>query len=242
VDGNVIPMSSDDAWASGAYTHMPILGGRTKDEGLFGLSIAEYFSGPPQVALTAAQYTANNSAARVAEYPLSDYGNNPTLAQNRINTDNGKCQLLQVMKTRTMTNGGQPQYGYDFAYRSTPYHFPQMPNADDPTGHFQALAYHTADIQFVFPKWSGGQLGVNLDQITGQPRELQGAEIGLSDQITAAWTKFAKYGNPNGSGNSPWPAMTTASPSILQQNISSSILNESAYRAAYHCDFWDVQS
>ena len=42
-------------------------------------------------------------------------------------------------------------------------------------GFFQALAYHTADIQFVFPKWHGGHLGVNLDPLTGLPRELQGA-------------------------------------------------------------------
>ena len=72
-----------------------------------------------------------------------------------------------------------------------------MPNPYDTTGFFQALAHHTADIQFVFPKWHGGNLGVNLDQLTGKPREIQGAEIALSDQITAAWTKFAKYGNPN---------------------------------------------
>ena len=65
-----------------------------------------------------------------------------------------------------------------------------------------ARAYHTADIQFVFPKWHGGNLGVNLDQATGQPRELQGAEITLSDQITAAWTNFAKNGDPKWIGSS----------------------------------------
>jgi para-nitrobenzyl esterase len=242
VDGNVIPLSSDDAWASGAYRHMPIIGGRTRDEAMFGLSITEYFSGPPQVALTPDQYAANNSAAVQAEYPLTDYNGNATLAQDRVGTDNQKCQLLQVMKTRANTNGGYPQYGYDFAYQHTPYYFPQMPNAYDATGHFLPLAYHTADIQFVFPKWHGGQLGVNLDQISGQPRELQGAEIGLSNQLVAAWTNFAATGNPNGAGVPSWPAMTAASPRILKQDISSSIYSESAYRSAYHCDFWDAQS
>ncbi len=241
VDGNVIPISSDDAWASGAFTHMPILGGRTKDEALFGLSIREYFSGPPQVALTQADYDANSTAVKT-EYPLAAYDNNPTLALDRIGTDSGKCQVIELMKIRADTNGGFPQYGYDFAYQNTPYYFPQMPNVSDPTGYFQALAYHTADIQFVFPKWHGGQLGVNLDQLTGQPRELHGAEIGLSDQLVGAWTHFADTGNPNGPGIPSWPAMTAAAPSILQQDISSTILNEADYRAAYHCTFWDAQS
>ena len=76
----------------------------------------------------------------------------------------------------------------------------RMPH--DPTGNFQPLAAHTIDIQFLFDKWHGGQLGVNLDQTSGQPRELQGPEITLSDQLVAAWTNFAKTGNPNGPGAS----------------------------------------
>ncbi|MEZ5444894.1 MAG: carboxylesterase family protein, partial [Gammaproteobacteria bacterium] len=125
---------------------------------------------------------------------------------------------------------------------SAPYYFPQMPNVYDPTGFFQALAYHTADIQFVFPKWHGGQLGVNLDQLTGQPRELQGAELVLSDQITGAWTRFAKIGNPNGPGLPSWPVVTATSPRLLEQNLTSTVVDEAAYRANYHCDFWDAQN
>jgi para-nitrobenzyl esterase len=47
------------------------------------------------------------------------------------------------------------------------------------------------------------QLGVNLDQATGQPHKLHAAETKLSDQTVAAWTNFANTGNPNGSGNFP---------------------------------------
>ena len=57
VDGTIIPHQPQTAWTTGAYNHMPTMGGAVKDEGNFGLSITEYFSGPPQVALTAAQYT-----------------------------------------------------------------------------------------------------------------------------------------------------------------------------------------
>jgi len=114
-----------------------------------------------------------------------------------------------------------------------------MPNADDPTGHFQALAAHTIDIQFLFPGWHGGNLGVNLDQLTGQPRELHGSEIGLSDQLVAAWTNFTKTGNPNGPGAPIWPVFTTSSATFLQQDIPNLNETEAQYRANYKCDFWD---
>jgi para-nitrobenzyl esterase len=62
VDGTIVPVLPETAWTTGAYRHMPMLGGTTKDDGggNFGLSIAEYFSGPPQVAVTVDQYNANS--------------------------------------------------------------------------------------------------------------------------------------------------------------------------------------
>lgn len=241
VDGTIIPMQAVVAWSTGAYNKMPILAGRTRDESTFGQSIRVYFSGPPQVSLTAAQYVANNAANIVAEYPLSAYGGDAELAQNRVGTDRGSCSTLQVLKLQAGTNGGHGIYAYDFNYQNPPYYFPQLPNALSPTGKFRPLAYHTADIQFVFPKWHGGNLGVNLDQSSGQPRDLRGAELALSDQIVGAWTNFAATGNPNGPGLPAWPAFTTGAPVYLQQDIVNSKLNEAQYRAANHCDFWDPQ-
>ena len=112
----------------------------------------------------------------------------------------------------------------------------------DPTGHFQALAYHTADIQFVFPKWHGGNLGVNLDQISGQPRELNpGAETVLSDQIVGAWTNFAKTGNPNGPGLPMWPVFTSGTGPFLAQDNPNSTETAAQYSNNYHCAFWATQ-
>jgi para-nitrobenzyl esterase len=242
VDGTIVPVLPETAWTTGAYHHMPILGGTTKDEGTFGLSITEYFSGPPQVALTPAQYTAENGAAVLAVYPLAAYGGNPTLAEDRVSSDSFlKCPALRVLNEQASTNTGFGVYGYDFTYQHAPYYFPQMPNAYDPTGHFQALAYHTSDIQFVFQNWHGGNLGVNLDQISGQPRELQGTEIGLSDQIVGAWTLFAKTGNPNGPGLPMWPVFTLGTGPFLQQDTPNSTETAAQYSANYHCAFWASQ-
>jgi para-nitrobenzyl esterase len=241
VDGKVIPISGDQAWATGAYNKMPIMGGRVKDESNFGLSISEYFSGPPQKAITPEEYEARNSPAVLAEYPLSDYDNDPTYAQDRVGTDPGMCRALATLKAQASTNN-KGVYGYNFTYQNTPYYFPQMPNEYSPTGFFRPLAYHTADIQYVFKNWHGGNLGVNLDQVNGQPRELQGDEKKLSNQLIAAWTNFAATGNPNGKGAPVWPAFTTDSPTFLQQDTPSTTQTEDQYREMYKCDFWDQQN
>jgi para-nitrobenzyl esterase len=244
VDGQIVPVLPETAWTTGTYHHMPILGGTTKDEGTFGLSITEYFSGPPQVALTPAQYTAQNSPAVLAVYPLIAYNNNPTLAEDRVSSDSFlKCPALRVLNEQATTNTGFGVYGYDFTYQHAPYYFPQMPNAFDSTGYFQALAYHTADIQFVFQNWHGGNLGVNINQGASSPalnlpRELQGPEITLSDQIVGAWTNFAKTGNPNGLGLPIWPVFTPGVGPFLQQDIPNGQETATQYSNNYHCAFW----
>jgi len=117
-----------------------------------------------------------------------------------------------------------PVYQYEFNYQNAPYYFPDMPG-------FAALASHTIDIQFLFPGWHGGQLGVNS-------RALNARETALSDQLVAAWTNFARTGNPNGSGNSPWPKFTdqAGAPAVLSQNVPSlSTFTDAQYAANHHC-------
>ena len=231
VDGTIIPIQPEAAWTSGRFNKMPTMGGSTKDEGNFGTAITEYFSGPPQVPMTVDQYNARITGDVAAQYPLSNYDGNPQLAYNRASTDQGKCSSLHVLKAW----GPQMKtYAYDFTYQNSPFYFPKMPG-------FQPLAYHTADIQFLFQNWHGGNLGVNLDPVTGVPRELQGAEVTLSDQLVAAWTNFAATGNPNGTGNSPWPKVAGGAVTFLNQNVPLSTTSEADYRAAYKCDFWDTK-
>jgi len=246
VDGTIVPSQPEAAWSAGQYSKMPIMGGEAQDEFTFSDSIREYFSGPPQAALTEAQYVnginaswGSNAGQVLSEYAVSSYGDNPPLAYDRATTDSNLCRALHVFKQFAATNNGNPVYAYAFTYQNAPYYFPQMPNPQSPTGHFQALAAHTIDIQFLFKNWHGGQLGVNLDQTTGQPRELEGPEIGLSDQMVAAWTNFAKNGDPNGPGAPVWPALTESAPTFLQENIPIGTLTEAQYRANYKCDFWD---
>ena len=229
-DGTIIPLTPEQAFSSGQFNKMPIMSGATRDEFTFITGINEYFASP-QAPMTQAQYEAAVPANVLAEYPSSNYGNDPMIAYERALTDPNLCRGLHVQQ---LWAPQVPVYAYDFNYQNAPYYFPKMPG-------FKPLASHTIDIPFVFPGWHGGQLGVNLDQVTGVPRELNSAERGLSDKIVGAWTKFAATGNPNGSGNSPWPRFTASSGLTLSQNLSISTLTTPQYRALYKCDFWDPQ-
>lgn len=232
VDGTVIPMTPEQAFSSGRFNKMPIMGGAVKDELTFQTGIAEYFSGPPQAPMTAAQYAAAVTGPAAAQYPLSSFNNDPMLAYERYLTDPNKCRELHVVK---LWAPQVPTYAYDFTYQNAPYYFPKMPG-------FKPLAAHTIDIQFLFSNWHGGNLGVNIDQASGQPRELNDQETKLSDQLVAAWTNFAKSGNPNGSGNSPWPKFGGGNGAryfVEDQQLSTKSIAD--FRAAYKCEFWDTQ-
>ena len=245
VDGAIIPMTPEAAWTSGQFNRMPMMGGNVQDEGNFGISITEYFSGPPQAPITAAQYTANvtaaysgnagpggtppaypagTAAAVLAEYPLSDYAT-PQLAYDAVTTHPGACRARHVVN---LWAKWVPAYQYEFNYQSAPYYFPAMPG-------FVPLAAHTIDIQFLFSGWHGGLLGVNS-------RSLNPGETTLSNQLVAAWTNFANTGNPNGSGNSPWPRFPAQGdgPAVLSENIPLGTFTDAQFAANHHCDFWDT--
>ncbi len=148
VDGTIIPVQPDAAWSSGQFNHMPIMTGDVHDEGNFGVAITEYFSSP-QAAMTEDQYLARVPAAALDRYPLSDYAS-PALAYNAYGSDRQACTTLHVVQELAEH---VPVYAYEFNYQDAPYHFPQMPG-------YKPLATHTIDIQFLFPGYHGGQLGV----------------------------------------------------------------------------------
>ncbi|WP_370205109.1 carboxylesterase/lipase family protein [Bradyrhizobium diazoefficiens] len=242
VDGQIIPDRPIALFKSGQFNRVPLMNGGTKDEVNFNLAVTEYWTNtenglrtPP----TAEQYlnyvntvhvppAYSGAAAKVlALYPLSAF-KSPQLAWGRVATDSRLCTSLRAMNKILAPH--IPVYAYEFADRTAPSYSPDMPG-------MELQAYHTSDIQYLFPLWHGGPSGIQ--------RPLSSQQTKLSDQIVSAWAKFARTGNPNGSGNSPWPRYTTGAeaPAWLIQDLSDlSRLTDAQFSALHHCDFWDAVS
>jgi para-nitrobenzyl esterase len=151
IDGAVIPRTPDQAFSTGNFNKMPIMGGGTRDELTFISGIAEYFSGPPQTPMTAGQYsTAVSTGApcqfcvggtmpsgTAARYPLAHYNGDPMLAYERVTTDSVRCQEVNVMRRLASQ---VPIYAYDFTYASAPYYFPKMPGFKPLAGPIRSIS------------------------------------------------------------------------------------------------------
>jgi para-nitrobenzyl esterase len=231
-DGQIVPAAGlFAAFKNGTFTHMPIMSGSTHDEYNFLTAIAEYFSGPPRHAITAEQFqsfvTTNHKAETAkkifAEYKLTNY-KTPQLAWNAAGTDELVCPQLALNRILAPQ---VPVYAYEFNDATAPFYFSPMPG-------FDALAYHTADIQYLFPLWHGGP--------SGQAHKLNAQQQQLSDALVKAWTNFARTGDPNGPGAPQWPVFkpTTSEPGqYLSETLPvSKTITDQEFSADHKCDFW----
>ena len=167
----------------------------------------------------------SKEAARMIfeEYKLTDYPT-PQRAWNAFGTDNRICPQLTLNRILA------PQvavYAYEFNDATAPFLFPAMPG-------FEPLAYHTADIQYLFPLWHGGPRGI-LHRLSAQQQR-------LSDALVKAWTNFARDGDPNGPGAPNWPvfAPTASKPGVyLSETLPvSETITDQQFAADHKCDWW----
>ena len=243
LDGTIMPITPITAWRTGQFNRMPIMGGNVQDEATFGISITEYFANP-HAPITETQYVSNVTAAYsgaeysggpnypadtvakvLAKYPPNFMNLAPQEVFDLVGTHPGACRNVQVDR---LWAKWVPVYEYEFNDQNAPYYFPSLPG-------FKPLAAHTIDIQFLFPNWHGGVLGVN------HPATLTAQETALSDELVAAWTHFASTGNPNGTGNSPWPQYSEAAnaAAVLSENVPSlSTFTLAQWSANHNCDLW----
>jgi para-nitrobenzyl esterase len=236
IDGTILPGRFTALIENGQFNHMPIMSGWTEDEQNFSLGITEYFSGPPRVPASVANYEARiaafgtnpsyppgTEAQAQALYPLANYAT-PQLALDAIGTDSTACAQRHTDQLLA------PQvrlYEYEFDDGTAPSYFPVMPG-------FLPLAYHTSDIQYLFPGWHGGPEGIE--------HPLNSLQEFLSDELVEAWTRFARTGNPNGHGNFPWPRFEDKpnEPGVLSESIPNLYTFTDAEISERHkCVFWD---
>ncbi len=244
-DGHILPSAGfATAFKNGQFNHVPVMNGTVQDEGNFSIAVAEYFSSAPHAPPTAADfknyvtatysgnagpggslpaYPAGTVDKVLARYPLYAYPT-PQLAQDAVETDADACASRNINK---LLASQVPLYAYEFDDRMAPFYFPKMPG-------FSSLAYRTGDIQYLFPLFHGGPLGVR--------HELNKQQEQLSDELVSAWANFARTGNPNGEGNVPWPLYENkpATAAYLSENTPIlSAFTDEEFSAEHKCDLWD---
>ena len=217
VTGFVAPL---EAVSSGRFNRMPVMSGLTADEQ--GYFLPEGSTGRP---LSAADYdnwarvTGGAKAGEItARYPASRYGS-PSLAEIAAAQDEKRCVVLKLDRSLARF---VPVYAYEFADRSAPSYFPER--------SYPMNAYHTAELQYLFPLFHGGK---------GTAHALNTTQEKLARQMIGWWSAFARNGAPE-TQDAPWPAFRADTRSVRvigAPDISRQDDIEAAYANA--CEFWD---
>jgi len=227
IDGTLITQHSLDAFRSGNFNRVPVMAGATKDENRFFVAVTEMSNGQ---ALSADQYTqqiqtqyGDNADEVLAQYPLSDY-DSASLAASAVQTDSGiVCPGLQYDRALAEY---VPTYIFEFADRTAPVYSPAV--------SFDYGAYHTGEIQYLFPLFHGA---------TGTPQPLNDAQKELSDDMVSYWTRFAAAADPNSSAAPVWPAYTDDAGKYQSLDLPEPTTDDvTQLSASHHCDLWDALS
>jgi para-nitrobenzyl esterase len=183
IDGYFMPASPSEIYGKGEQAHVPLMAGWNRDEGSY-----QQFFGKEQVSKE--NYLANirqlfGEAAPEA-LKLFPGGSDEEVKESAALLSTADFTALGTWKWLEM----QLQTGEAPVYR---YEFDQVPPASEGHAAESRLAYHSAEIEYVF-----GTL--DWKKITWRPEDYK-----LSEQMGAYWTNFAKTGNPNGAGLGAWP-------------------------------------
>ncbi|MEV5440564.1 carboxylesterase family protein [Streptomyces sp. NPDC052682] len=218
VDGTVLPEAPARAITAGRFARVPVLHGSTHDEmsGLAGLD--EIMTGRP---LTAEGYTekvieqfGKDAPAVLAEYPVASYPA-PGAALSAVLTD--WEWSTAALDTQRALARYTPVYAYDFAEAQAPY-FKNVPRpASFPLG-----TGHMIDLAYLF------------DNDLFEP--LNTAQAGLSDTVTAYWSRFASTGQANRYSMPTWKRFTTSGSYV--QRLAAGHIGRTDFAADHHYAFW----
>ncbi|MBN9587914.1 MAG: hypothetical protein BGN85_06710 [Alphaproteobacteria bacterium 64-11] len=236
VDDVVVSRNAANAFAAGDFARVPVMVGTTRDEGNFSIGIAQYFRNgrTPTTQVDFENYVKHQyggNAGPGGSPPTYPKGTPEAVMKLYAPVRHGGAQMAwdaahaDMLACRGQHLAGQigrfaPVYVYLFDDRTAPSYFPAMKG-------LTSGAYHTADLIYVFKGFHGGPDGV--------PTKLDTRQRGLSDRLIAAWSNFARGGNPNGAGDAPWPRWTKNAPAVFLQNDAWS---QTQRAAAHRCDFW----
>jgi len=229
VDGTLLTQTIAAAFVSGQFNQVPVIAGTNHDE--YRLFVATGYDLVGNPILTSTEYdTAVNALwgstlapSVLALYPFSSYpfggealgasGTDGVFSCPARNVDQALSQLV-------------PIYAYEF----------NDENAPPPQSAFGGLltfplgAYHSAELQYLFP-------GID---VFGLQVSLSPEQRKLSQAMVSYWTQFAKTGNPNSLGEPPWSPYSTSTDEF-QSLIPPTPVVESNFDAGHLCSmFWNA--
>ena len=226
VDGTIISHTAAAAFSTGQFNQVPIINGLVEDEQAFFLPEANTHKPltAKEVEDYAASFGAEHAATLLARYPLAGYAS-PSLAEIAMAQGMKSCvaRLLDRQWSRYV-----PVYAYEFDDRTAPSYFPDL--------SYPMRAYHTAELQYLFPLFRGGQ---------GTSHPLNDAQQKLSDQIVDYWATFARSGDPNRGSTEElpkqlptWQRYSAETDNFLALNSPEPKMAD-GYGKANDCALWD---
>ncbi|HET6181316.1 MAG TPA: carboxylesterase family protein [Candidatus Sulfotelmatobacter sp.] len=229
VDGMLLTQTIGAAFASGEFNQVPVIAGTNHDE--YRLFVATGYDLVGNPILTSAEYdTAVNALwgsilapSVLALYPFSSYpfggealgasGTDGVFSCPARNVDQALSKLV-------------PTYAYEF----------NDENAPPPQSAFGGLltfplgAYHSAELQYLFP-------GIDVFglRVTLSPKQKR-----LSHVMVSYWTHFAKSGDPNAPSEPLWSPYSTSTDEF-QSLIPPMPVVEPNFDAGHQCStFWNT--
>ena len=229
--GAVLPSQPLQAIVQGPLNKGPVLIGSTRDEARLFVGEADLRTGPLKPGdyldkirelFADLQIPPEPVAAR---YPLSDFGST-NLAYAQVFTD-AAYACSSAFTARLLSQANLPVYQFEVADEEEAH----ILGITDP---FMDLgSAHTGDVVFLWPN--------NLNYAARQPARFTVGEAIMSLKMTAAWTAFARSGNPWPIDDA-WPPFKPGQPGpvmVLTPDQDFETISADRFAASHRCDFWE---
>lgn len=232
VDGQLMPVQTGVALATGQFNQVPIMDGTTRDEFMLFVPIFFDFAGNP---VTAENYfyaisgvlagipIEQAAAIGTYYYPLAIY-DDPAQGVGAVGTDVVfSCPSLGLLN---MVSQYVPTYAYEF-------NDPNAPQIYLPPVPYTYGAYHESEVQYVMD--TRRPIPIPYSPAFTPEQEA------LSDTMVTYWAQFAHYGDPNAAGEPVWSPYNPAMGQVTLQSlepVTTQPITVMDFAAFHRCEFW----